>query len=208
MSKRWGFPRKLTTWFLFGLLFGCGGPEPFAGAKVEGAVLLLDLFPQARKTTNAGEQQEYIYIRWANLEGKKERVLFLHPTSEIAFRLRLERPAVLETAIGLLPEAWERQTDGVIFYITIRKEGEFVPTYLLQRYLSRELAQEFSGWWPVLIDLTPYRDANIELVFGTHPGPEDNPLYDWAVWRDPRIYNPADEEQRSPESARKGGETR
>lgn len=189
-----GLAATLLAGVLLNALVGCGS-EPISAVSVQEAVSLLDLFSQARKKAEGTEDwQTFIQVIEANIEGESERVLFLHPTSEIAFPLRIEQPAVLETAVALVPEAWEKQSDGVTFYVAIRKESEVLPTYVFKHYLSPELNQEFPGWQPVRIDLTPYRGTNIELIFSTDPGPNGSPLYDWAVWKDPRIYNPARED--------------
>jgi hypothetical protein len=50
----------------------------------------------------------------------------------------------------------------------------------------------------VRLDLTSLRDTDIELILGTHPGPNLNPTFDWAIWKDPRLFNPAMESGESP----------
>ncbi len=77
------------------------------------------------------------------------------------------------------------------FYIAIREEDEILPTYVFRSYLSPHVAEVLPGWRVVRIDLSPYQGTNIELIFSTDPGPNDNPLYDWAIWKEPRVYNPA-----------------
>ncbi len=47
------------------------------------------------------------------------------------------------------------------------------------------------------LDLTSLRDTDIELILGTHLGPNLDSTYDWAVWKDPRLYNPAMEPDES-----------
>ncbi|MFQ5904635.1 MAG: hypothetical protein ACE5JO_13200 [Candidatus Binatia bacterium] len=187
--QRW---LTLATWLAVCGLLSCSSPASIAGIKVTGPVSLLDLFPQARKKTEAsGELQRKVRIIKINLDGKPERALFLHPKSEVIFPLRIEGAAVLETAIALRPEAWEKEGDGVTFYIAVRRQDEYLPTYVYSRHLYPQLFEEHRGWQPVSIDLTPFQDTDFELILGTDPGPAFNPGYDWAVWKDPRLYNPA-----------------
>jgi len=60
--------------------------------------------------------------------------------------------------------------------------------------LAREFWEDYPEWRGVRVDLTPYQGTTIELILGTDPGPNNNPLYDWAVWKEPRIFNPAKEQ--------------
>ncbi len=41
------------------------------------------------------------------------------------------------------------------------------------------------------LDLTSLRDTDIELILGTHPGPNLDPTFDWAIRKDSRLFNPA-----------------
>ena len=181
---------------IIGGLVGCSSSVHIVGIKVTGPILLLDLFPQAHKTTEPpAKLQERVRVTEIRIESKPERVLFLHPKSVVTFSLRIERSAILDTAIALAPEVWDnKEADGVTFYVQVRREGEGFPTYLFSRHLYPQLLEEHRGWQPVRIDLTPFRNTDIELILATDPGPKGNPLYDWAVWRDPRIYNPITDE--------------
>lgn len=188
-------PAKL---FLPALLFfsgvclsGCSDPAPITGIPINGPVSLLDLFSEARKTTTGNDWNVNIQVTEAQVEEAPERVLLLHPKSEVIFPLKILRPAILETAVALRREAWEKEGDGATFYVAVRQQGEVLPTYLFSQRVYPQLLPEHRGWQPVRLDLTAYREKDIELILGTDPGPNNNVAYDWAVWRDPRIYNPA-----------------
>ena len=177
---------------LVSILASCGGAAPIEGIKVTPPTSLLDLLPQARVTATVADWlQAGVEIRTENIEGESERVFFFQPGTELIFPLRIEQAAVLETAVALLPDAWEKGGDGVTFYIAVRREGEVVPAYLFSQHVHPRIVPEQRGWQPVRLDLTSLRDTDIELILGTHPGPNIDPTYDWAVWKDPRLYNPA-----------------
>ena len=172
-------------------LWGCSAPAPIPGVQIAAPVSLLELFPRARKTTEEGvEVSSQVKVVEVRVGERPEPVLFLHPTSEVIFPLRLERGAVLDTAIALVPEGWTEGGDGVTFYVAVRVQGEDLPTYLFSRHLYPQLMEAHRGWQPVSLDLTSYRGRDIELILGTHPGPEGDSSYDWAVWRDPLLYHP------------------
>ncbi len=173
-------------------LVSCSGSAPIAGIKVTGPISLLDLFPQADKTTAISSKlQENVNVKEVSVAGKPERVLFLHPESEVTFPLRIEFAAILETAVALLPDGWQSGGDGVTFYVSVRREGEVLPTYLFSQHVRPQVFPEHRGWWPVRLDLTSLLNTDFELVLGTHPGPNLDTTWDWAVWKNPRIYNPA-----------------
>ncbi len=177
---------------LVSILASCGGAAPIEGIKVTPPTSLLDLLPQARVTAAGPDWlQAGVEIREVSVEEKPERVFFFQPGTELIFPLRIEQAAVLETAVALLPDAWEKGGDGVTFYVAVRREGEVVPAYLFSQHVHPRIVPEQRGWQPVRLDLTSLRDTDIELILGTHPGPNIDPTYDWAVWKDPRLYNPA-----------------
>jgi len=159
--------------------------------KVSAPISLLDLLPQARVTATVDWLQAGVEIREVSVEEKSERVFFFQPGTELIFPLRIEQAAVLETAVALLPDAWEKGGDGVTFYVAVRREGEVVPAYLFSQHVHPQVFPEHRGWWPVRLDLTSLLNTDFELVLGTHPGPNLDSTWDWAVWKNPRIYNPA-----------------
>ncbi|MCH8947471.1 MAG: hypothetical protein IH789_07550 [Acidobacteria bacterium] len=180
------------------ILASCGGAAPIEGIKVTPPISLLDLLPQARVAAIVpGKLEAGVEIREVSVEEKSERVFFFQPGTELIFPLRIEQAAVLETAVALLSDAWEKGGDGVTFYVAVRREGEIVPAYLFSQHVHPRIVPEQRGWQPVRLDLTSLRDTDIELILGTHPGPNIDPTYDWAVWKDPRLYNPAIDPQGS-----------
>ncbi len=189
------YDRRWLIAFCLGLvsiLASCGDAAPIEGIKVTPPISLLDLLPQARVAAIVpGKLEAGVEIREVSVEEKSERVLFFQPGTELIFPLRIEQAAVLETAVALLPGAWEKGGDGVTFYVAVRREGEIVPAYLFSQHVHPRIVPEQRGWQPVRLDLTSLRDTDIELILGTHPGPNIDPTYDWAVWKDPRLYNPA-----------------
>lgn len=195
MANHVGLPRLGTTSPLLGfclcILWGCSGPAPISGTSVTGPVSLLQHFPGARKTTAPpADVASYVNVVEIRVEKEPEQALFLHAPSEVVFALRLERASVLDTAIAVDPAAWAQGGDGVTFYVAVRTEGEDLRTYLFSRHLSPRLVEADRGWQPFQLNLSPYRNRDIELILGTHPGPDFNSDYDRAVWREPLLYNP------------------
>lgn len=174
-------------------LVSCSGP-PIRPILVKQPVSLLELInrDEVKKIVEPpGEIERYIHTVEVTLGNETSPALFLHPSSRIIFPLRIDEPGLFETAVALIPEAWEKGSDGVTFYVAVRRESDPIPTYHVTYYLNPLFWEDYPKWRIVRVDLTPYKGENIELILGTEPGPNHNPLYDWAVWKEPRIYNPA-----------------
>lgn len=183
--------RLLALGSLLCVLWGCSSSPPIPGIPVTGPVSLLELLPQSRKSTApGGDVESNVRVVELKVEGEVERALFLHPTSEVVFPLRLERAAVLDTAVAVDPAGWVQGGDGVTFYVAARKEGDDLPTYLFSRHLAPQVVEAHRGWQRVHLDLTAYQGQNLELILGTDPGPDSDPRYDWAAWREPLLYHP------------------
>lgn len=177
-------------------LLSCGGSPSIRPIPVKTAVSLLDLVDrrEIRKELEVpGEVDKYIHVIQVSIGGRTSRALFLHPKSSITFPLRIDEPLVLETAFALVPKAWEQGSDGVTFYVGVRPQGEYLIKYHVWYYLAPHFWEDYPEWRGVRVDLTPYQGTTIELILGTDPGPNNNPLYDWAVWKEPRIFSPAKE---------------
>ncbi len=70
------------------------------------------------------------------------------------------------------------QSDGVTFIARVA-DGT--------RQLSTEYHQAASQPHRLELDLTQFAGRDIELELAVHPGPKNNPSYDWARWHNPRI---------------------
>jgi len=179
-------------------LVTCSSSPPPHPIPVKTTVSLLDLVDRAevrKEVQTPGEVDKYIHVTQVTIGGQSSRALFLHPKSSITFPLRIEKPLVLETAFALIPEAWQEGSDGVTFYVGVRPQGEHLIKYHVWYYLAPEFWEDYPEWRGVQVDLAPYQGTTIELILGTDPGPHNNPLYDWAVWKEPRIFDPAKEPQ-------------
>lgn len=191
--------------FLLCCQAGCAGP-PIHPIRVKQPVSLLELVnrDEVKKIVEPpGEVERYVHVVEVTLGSETSRALFLHPSSKIIFPLRIDEPGLFETAVALIPEAWEKGSDGVTFYVAVRRESDPIPTYHVTYYLDPLFWEDSPEWRIVQVDLTPYKGENIELILGTEPGPKHNPLYDWAVWKEPRIYDPT-ENKKGPAASRRG----
>jgi hypothetical protein len=151
------------------------------------AVDLLEQFPTAEKRSAMPAEQAFS-ITDVTIAGESQRALFAHPTSRIIWKVTVPNDANLRTALGIKPDAWDKEGDGVLFRIGI-SDGR---TYeeLLNQHVNPGLVQDDRKWIPVNIDLSAYAGEEVEIIFNTNtslPGRGDDSRHDWAHWGAPRI---------------------
>jgi len=159
--------------------------EETAGQPVASETPLLSLLGTAQQYPHSPTQpNDYIRVEPVDMGQGAVAALYEHPTSQVVFALHLTQPFVFDTAIGLLPEVWDK-SDGVTFQVVV-SEGRQART-LVERHIEPRRNQAERGWVPVRVELTRYQGKTIKLLLGTQPGPANQAAYDWAVWKDPRL---------------------
>lgn len=156
-----------------------------AGQPVSSETRLLDLLDTARQYPHLPTRpNDYIRLENVDMGQGSVAALYEHPTSQVIFALHLIHPFVFDTAVGLLPEAWDK-SDGVTF-LAVVSEGTHTKT-LVERHIEPRRNQAERGWVPIRVDLTGYQGKTVKLLLGTQPGPANQAAHDWAVWKDPRL---------------------
>lgn len=113
---------------------------------------------------------------------EEHQVFFLHPPAKarLSVRIPADRPA-LRFLLGLDPQAHAWGTDGAVFQLWV--EPPDGPAHLLfERHVTGEEAR--AGWVPGWVDLSPWAEQQVTLVFGTAPGPAGDATGDWFGWGD------------------------
>lgn len=168
---------------------GCGSAAGPPAIPVQSSTSLLDLISQAEKRSLVERVNLDDYVRVVSVTlpgGQSGRALYQHPPTRLIYHLRLERPLVLKTAVALLPQAWNQEGDGVVFYVAV-EEGSAELDYLFFRHIGPELMEDLQDWQEVSVDLGRYTGKEIRLVLGTDPGPNQDWKNDFAVWREPKL---------------------
>jgi hypothetical protein len=196
METPGGHPKRKSglrgRWLLAGLsalvAVSCGSSPKTPSIEVRGPISLLELFPQAEKRAMASQIKvdDLIKIVSVALPAGTDAAIFQHPPTRLIYHLKLIQPVRLETAVALLPEAWNQKGDGVLFYIAV-DTGTGQPEYLFQQQIGPEQMLDMQEWQTVSVDLTAYRNQQVQLIFGTDPGRNADYANDLAVWKEPRI---------------------
>lgn len=156
----------------------------FRGANPASAVALVDRLEGATKSP-AGASFEVID---ADLNGEVRRAITANPPTRLTFTVEVPDDGWLKVAVGMKPEAWTQEGDGVLFFVGV-SDGRTFET-LFTQHVNPFGNPGDRKWIPVWVDLSAYAGEQIDLIFNTRSsavGAGDDPRNDLALWGSPEI---------------------
>jgi len=162
----------ITSWWLF---------KRGGGAST---VDLIEQFPTAEKRPPGGKFE----VIEAELDGVKHKAIFTLPETRIIWKLRVPDDAWLRVSVGMKPESWTAEGDGVLFHVGVSDGRTFDELFI--QHVNPYLNAGERRWIPVVVDLAPYAGEEIQLIFNTNnsqPGKGDDDRNDLALWGAPVI---------------------
>ena len=159
-------------------LFGRGG--------VADRVDLIATFDTASKRPNA----DLFSIVDATLAGVTKKAIAIQPGSgtRIIWKVRIPDDGWLWVSVGMQPEAWEKEGDGVKFLVGVSDGRAFEE--LFAQHVHPFANQGDRKWLDVRVDLSTYAGEEVDLIFNTFAGPGRNAedsRNDLALWGNPEI---------------------
>lgn len=145
---------------------------------------LLAAFEAAEKRPAGGTFE----IIDADLNGDVRRAIFTVPATRIIWRIQVPDDAWVRVAMGVKPEAWEQEGDGVLFRIGVSDGHQYEE--LMTQHVHPFANSGDRRWIPVMLDLSTYSSEEVDLIFNTNtslPGKGDDPRGDLALWAAPEI---------------------
>lgn len=158
------------------------------GREGQTAVNLVQQFPKANKRS-AMPQDEAFAVTDVTIDGRTLRSIFAHPPSRIIWQVAVPRDGWLRTSLGLKPEAWQQDGDGVLFRIGVSDGKNY--DELLNQMVNPIGVPGDRRWIPVTLDLSGYAGETVDLIFNTNggaPGKRSTTRNDWAVWGAPEVF--------------------
>jgi hypothetical protein len=146
---------------------------------------LLATFPSAEKKPVEGTFE----IIEADLNGDKKRAIFTIAPTKIIWKLHVPDDAWLRLWLGMKPEAWEKEGNGVVFHVAV-SDGR---TYdeLLMHHVDPLNVKGDRRWVPVTVDLSAYAGEEVQLHLFTNTsenGKPDDRRNDLALLGAPEVY--------------------
>jgi hypothetical protein len=124
----------------------------------------------------------------ATLNGDTRRAIYTIPATRIIWRVTLPDDGWLRVALGIKPEAWDEEGDGVLFRIAVSDGRQY--DELVNQHVHPFANKGDRRWIPVMVDLSAYGGEHVELIFNTNtslPDKGDDPRGDLALWGAPEV---------------------
>jgi hypothetical protein len=124
----------------------------------------------------------------ADLNGGKKRAIFTVPPSRIIWKVRVPDDGWLMLSLGMKPESWDKEGDGVLFRIGVSDGHTFED--LLTQHIDPFHNKADRRWIPVAVDLSAYAGEEVQVIFNTNvsvPGKPDDASNDTALFASPEI---------------------
>ncbi len=133
---------------------------------------------------------DVFHVGDVDLNGETKRAIAITPLpgSRMIWRLRIPDDAWLRVAVGLKPEAWTQEGNGVLFMVGVSDGRTFEP--LFTQHVNPYGNKADQRWIPVMVDLSSYAGEEVQVIFNTYASPAGKPSddrNDLAVWGAPEI---------------------
>jgi hypothetical protein len=122
------------------------------------------------------------------LAGETMRAIVAPANSRITFRVRVPDDGWLKVALGLKPEAWTVEGNGVHFYAGVSDGRAFEP--LFTQTVNPFANASERRWIPVMVDLSAYSGEEMDIILNTvasGPGVAADDRGDMPVWGAPEV---------------------
>ena len=147
---------------------------------------LLTRFDAAEKRPNP----DVFKIEDVTIAGESKRSITLTPVvgTRLIFKTRVPDDGWLRVFMGLKPEAWTLEGDGVRFMVLV-SDGR-ASDVLFTQDINPFANTPDRKWTPVMVDLSAYAGEEVDIIFNTYgsrPGTPGDIRNDLAVWGAPEI---------------------
>ena len=145
---------------------------------------LIATFETAQKKPAEGKFE----VTEADLNGDRKRAIFTVPPTRMTWKLKVPDDGWLKVDLGMKPEAWDKEGNGVWYYVGVSDGHAFEE--LFSQHLDPFGNKSDRRWVPVFVDLSAYAGEDVELTFNTRTSAErtpDDPRNDMALWGAPEI---------------------
>jgi hypothetical protein len=143
---------------------------------------LLTVYEQAKK-----QGQPFALVD-ATLAGETKQAIAAPANGRISLRVRVPDDGWLKVSLGLKPEAWTVEGNGVYFYAGVSDGRTFEK--LFDQTLNPFANPPERRWVPVTVDLSAYAGEEVDIVLNTvasGPGGPADDRGDMPLWGAPEI---------------------
>jgi hypothetical protein len=145
----------------------------------------VDLISQFDKATKNGAP---FAVEKASLNGDEKTAISAPANARLTFKVRIPDDGWLRVNLGLKPEAWTKEGDGVYFFVGV-SDGRAYEQLFTQTVDPYHNPSE-RRWIPVMVDLSSYAGEEMQVIFNTRasgPGHTPDERNDLPLWGNPEI---------------------
>ena len=155
------------------LVFRRGGAE---------RIDLLSQYEQAKKDGSP------FSVADVTLAGETKRAIVAPPNGRVTFHVRVPDDGWLRVALGMKPESWDKEGNGVYFFAGVSDGRAFEP--LFEQTVNPFANASERRWIPVMVDLSAYAGEEMDIVLNTRASgknvaPDDR--NDLPLWGAPEL---------------------
>ena len=150
-----------------------------------GAGQPIDLLTQFDQATKTGGDFTVID---ADLAGDSKRAIAAPANGRLIFHVRVPEDGWLRVSLGMKPESWDKEGDGVYFFAGVSDGRAF--DELFNQTLNPFKNPSERRWIPVAVDLSAYAGEDVDVIMNTRasgPGAAPDDRNDLPLWGAPVI---------------------
>ena len=124
----------------------------------------------------------------ATLAGETKRAIAAPPNGRLTFHVRVPDDGWLKVSLGMKPEAWDKEGNGVYFLAGVSDGRAF--ERLFDQTLNPFANPSERRWIPVTVDLSAYAGEEMDVILNTReggPGAGPDSRNDLPLWGVPEI---------------------
>jgi hypothetical protein len=124
----------------------------------------------------------------ATLAGETKKAILAPPNGRIHFKVKVPEDGWLKVSLGMKPESWDKEGNGVYFFAGVSDGRTF--EQLFTQTLNPFANPSERRWIPVTVDLSAYAGEEMEIIFNTRasgPGGPPDDRNDLPLWGAPEI---------------------
>lgn len=124
----------------------------------------------------------------ATLAGDTKKAILAPPNGRLHFKVKVPEDGWLKVSLGLKPEAWTKEGNGVYFFGGVSDGRAFEK--LFEQTLNPFANPSERRWIPVMVDLSAYAGEDMEIILNTRSSAGGQPpddRNDLPLWGAPEI---------------------
>ena len=124
----------------------------------------------------------------ATLAGETKKAILAPSNGRIHFKIKVPEDGWLRVSLGMKPESWDKEGNGVYFFAGVSDGRSFEK--LFEQTLNPFKNPSERRWIPVTVDLSAYAGEEMEVIMNTRSSAAGQPpddRNDLPLWGAPEV---------------------